>query len=152
MQRHIDTFMRILTDDMWFKNHWMIRSKYDLQVHKRHCQWRCCFSQTALQWFEVFWGMLSPFSGLQRLLTRAPRVLSCVPRDLTGTPRDIASSPGCSPGCHQTTYVLADLSPVLPGAPEGYYIGLVNSGISPPWDYGQTTPKHSQWQQYILLM
>jgi len=47
--------MRIQTECISFENRWMITSSYDFQAHQQHSQ-RRCFSQTALQWFNVLPG------------------------------------------------------------------------------------------------
>jgi len=100
-------------------------------VHQQ-CSWRRCFlSQNALQWFEVLPGM-SPA--------------------LPGAPRLVVSAPWYSPGCHQTSYVHPDFSPVPSGAPACHCMGLVHSRIWLPWDSGPTTPRGSQRQKYILLI
>jgi len=47
--------MRIQTECISFENCWTISSSYDFQAHQHQSQ-RRCFSQTALQWFNVFPG------------------------------------------------------------------------------------------------
>jgi len=69
---------------------------------------------------------------------------------IRGAPRIVASAPRCSSGCYQTFNVLADLSPVLPGAAECHCISPVNSGILVR--QLPNTPRGTQWQRYILLM
>jgi hypothetical protein len=54
---------------MSFKNCWMIYCSYDFQTHQQRFQWRSCFSQTALPWFEV----------LPRLPPALPGLLLVVP-------------------------------------------------------------------------
>jgi len=58
---------------MSFKNCWTISSTYDFQAHQQCPQRRCCFSQTALQWFEVLPGFLSALPVLSPALPGAPR-------------------------------------------------------------------------------
>jgi hypothetical protein len=38
---------------MSFNTHWTISSSNEFQAHQQHSQRRCCFSQTALLWFEA---------------------------------------------------------------------------------------------------
>ena len=60
--------MRIQTEYLSFKNHWTISSSYDFQVHRQCSQRWCCFSHTALQWFELLlvWSPVLP--GLSLVL------------------------------------------------------------------------------------
>jgi len=81
------------------------------------------FSQTALQWFEVL-PVLSPA--------------------YPDPPRLVAGTCRCCPGCHRSSYILADVFQALPGASECHCIGPVNSGIWLAWDSGLTSSKHSQ--------
>jgi len=143
---------------MSFRNCWTISSSYHFQAHQHRSQRRCCFSQTALQWFEVLPGLSSTHPGLSsalRDLSLALPDLSSVLKDLSsalpglllalpGASRPVIGAPRCSPGCYQTSYGHLDLSPVLPGAPEGHCSSPVHSGIWPPWDSGPTTSRHSQ--------
>jgi len=74
---------------MSFKNCWTISSSYDFQAHQQRSQRRCCFSQTALLWFEVL-PDLSP----------ALPVLSLA---LPGAPSPVVGTPSYSEGwqkCH----------------------------------------------------
>jgi len=64
--------MRIQTEYISFKNHWIISSSYDFQAYHQHSKRRCCFSQTAILWFEVLPGF-SP---------TLPRLLSVLPGSL----------------------------------------------------------------------
>jgi len=47
--------MRIQTECISFEYRWMISSSFDFQAHQQHSQ-RRCYSQTALQWFNVLPG------------------------------------------------------------------------------------------------
>jgi len=57
---------------MSFKNHWTIGSSYDFQTHQQRSQRRCCFSQTALLWFQVLPDMLPALPGTPMLVLGAP--------------------------------------------------------------------------------
>jgi len=65
--------MRIQIEYMSFKNRWTISSSYDFQAHLQRSQRRCCFSLSALQWFEVLPGLLPALPGLLSALPGAPR-------------------------------------------------------------------------------
>ena len=67
--------MRIQTEYMSFKTCWTISSSYDFQAHLQHSQRRWCFSQTAIQWFEVLPGMSPALPGLSPALPGAPRLV-----------------------------------------------------------------------------
>jgi len=96
--------MRIQTEYLSFKNHWMISSSYDIQAHQQHSERRCCFSQTALLWFEVL-------QGLSPALLGAPRVVVGASRLVVGAPRRVAGAPSSSK-------VLRKFSPALRGVPK----------------------------------
>jgi len=59
---------------MSFKNRWTIGSSYDLEPHQQHSQRRCCFSQTALLWFEVLPDLSPALPGFSPALPGAPRL------------------------------------------------------------------------------
>jgi len=59
------------------------------------------------------------------------------------TPRLVVSAPRFPLSCHQISHGDLDMSPVLPGVPEGHWISPVHSGIYPPWDSGLTTSRRS---------
>jgi len=48
---------------MSFKNRWTISSSYEFHAHQQSSQRRCCFSQTALLWFEVLPDMSPALQG-----------------------------------------------------------------------------------------
>jgi len=56
---------------MSFKNRWTIFSSNEFQAHQQRSQRRCCFSQTALLWFEVLPDMSPALQGT--LLCNAKR-------------------------------------------------------------------------------
>jgi hypothetical protein len=58
---------------MGFKNCWTIGSSYDFQWHLQCCQRICCFSQTALLWFEVLPDLLLVPLGFSPTLPHASR-------------------------------------------------------------------------------
>ena len=98
---------------MSFENCWTMSSSYDFQAHRQHSQ-RRCFSQTALQWFEVLPGM-SPglpgapmLFGASRLVIGTPRLEVSAPWHVVGAPRLVVGAPWCS-------QVHPKFSPVLRG-------------------------------------
>jgi len=112
--------MRIPTEYMSFKNCWTISSSYHFQAHLQLSQRRWCFSQTALQWFDVLPGLSLALPGLWSALPEAPRFAVSAPSLVAGAPR-----------CSQLHL-------------KGHCIGSGQSGIWPPWDSGPTTLRHSQ--------
>jgi len=84
--------MRIHTEYRSFKNHWTISSSYYFQAHQQRTQ-RRCFSQTALQWFEVLPGLSPALPGAARLVVGAPRLVIGAPRLVVGAPGLVAGSP-----------------------------------------------------------
>jgi len=68
--------MRIQTEYTSFESCWMISSSYDFQAHQQCSLRRCCFFQTALQWFELL-PDLSP--ALQGLWSALPVLLPALP-------------------------------------------------------------------------
>jgi len=109
---------------MSFKNRWTIRSSYDFQEHQQCFQRRCCFSQTALLWFEVL-PDLSP-------------VLAGGPRLVVGAPRPVASAPSYSEG-RQECPPRVWYSPEI--AASKFTLHILSD-----------TPGGLQWLNYILLM
>jgi len=96
------------------------------------------------------WSLVLPDSS--SVLAAALRLVAGTPRLAACTLRIVTAAPRCSP-CHDwMSYVHVHCSLVLPGAPEGHYIGPVYSGIWPPRDSGWITPSDPHWQEYILLM
>jgi len=85
--------MRIQTEYMSLKNHWMISSSYDFQTHQQHSQ-RRWFSQTTQLQFMVLadwslvlrdmlsalWDISPALPDLSLPLWGAPRLLLCTPR------------------------------------------------------------------------
>jgi len=57
----------------------------------------------------------------------------------------------CSQACRRCSQSSRWRSQVLPGAPEGHWVGPVNSGMCSPSDSGPTTLS-SQWHNNILRM
>ena len=82
---------------MSFKNCWMISSSYDFQAHQQCSQSRCCFSQTALLWFEVLPALSPALPGLSPALLGAPRVVVSAPRVVAGTPSYSEGRQECPP-------------------------------------------------------
>jgi len=64
---------------MSFKNRWTISSSYDFQAHLQRSQRRCCFSQTALLWFEVHPDLSPALPGLSPALPGASRLVVGAP-------------------------------------------------------------------------
>jgi len=65
---------------MSFKHHWTISSSYDVEMHWQRSKTRCCFSQTALLWFNMLPGMSLVLPGAPRLIISAPRIVTNAPR------------------------------------------------------------------------
>jgi len=91
---------------MSFNNCWTISSSYDFHVHQQHSQRRCCFSRTALLWFEVLPDMSPALPCALRLVIGAPSCVACVPR--------------YSQTCHWCSQICWWGSQVLPGSPKGH--------------------------------
>jgi len=103
----------------------------------------------------VFWKKMVIFPQSSTVGPGARRLFTSTPLLSLGAPRLFSSKPRCTSVHHQTSSVLSDFSPALPGAPAAHCIGSVDSGIWPPWDSCPTTPKHSlrlPVTKYILLM
>jgi len=75
LYRYIESEMRIQTEYMSFKNRGMISSSYHSQMHQQCSHRRCCFSQTALLWFEVLSGLSSALPVLSPALRGPPRCI-----------------------------------------------------------------------------
>jgi len=116
--------MRIQTEYMSFKICWMISSCYDFQEHQQRSQRRCCFSQTALLWFEV----------LPDLSPALPGLLLALP----GTPRLVVGAPSHSE-CWQDCPPKVWYSPEIDASK--FTLHILSD-----------TPGDFQWQKYILLM
>jgi len=121
--------MRIQTEYIRYRNRWTISSSYDFQAHQQ-CSQRGCFSQTALQWFDVLTGLWLALSGLSPALPGAANL--------------VAGAFRCSQACGWRFQTCRRRSRVLAGVPEGHCVGPVNSGIWSPWDSGPTTLRHSE--------
>jgi len=89
--------MGIQTEYMSFKNRWTISSSYDFQAHLQRFQRRCCFSQTALLWFEVFPDLSPALPGLSPALPGARRHVVGAPRLVAGAPSDSEGRQECPP-------------------------------------------------------
>jgi len=90
-------------------------------------------------------GTLRISAGIPKSVTGTPRFLTSAPRHVTGIPSLVASAPLHSSACLQMFYIIAELSPALPGTSKGHCISLVTSWIWQLCDSGLTTPKHMQW-------
>jgi hypothetical protein len=152
MGSHIDTQMRIQTEYMSLNNCWTRSSSNDFQAHQQSYLRRCCFSQTAILWFEVLPDMLPADPGLSPV------------------------HPGLSPVYPGLSLVRPVLWPALPGAPSLvvrasrvvvrtpiYFEGRQECPpivwYSPELDASKftlhifsDTPGGFQWLKYILLM
>jgi len=74
----------------------MISSSYDFQVHQQCSQRRCCFSQTALLWFEVLPALAPVLPAAPRHVVGAPRrsqVHAKFSLALWGVPKPITITP-----------------------------------------------------------
>jgi len=105
MSSYIHIQMGIPTEYMSINNCWTISSSYDFQVRQQSSQRQCCFSQTALLWFEVLPAMLSALPGFSPVLPGAPKVLSGARRcsqpyqtHSDGTPVPVIRDPSYSEG------------------------------------------------------
>jgi len=116
--------MRIQTEYMGFKNCWTISSSYDFQAHQQRSQRRCCFSQTALLWFQVLAGFSPALPGAPRLVVGAPRLVTGAPSYSQGR-QDCPPRVWYSPEIDASKFTLHILS---------------------------DTPGGFQWLKYILLM
>jgi len=123
--------MRIQTEYMSFKHHWTISSSYDCQAHLQCSQRRCCFSHTALQWFEVLPGLSPALPGLSSALPGAPRLV-------VGIPSLVAGAPRCSQVHLKATALVQST------------LGFDHPGI--PVRQLSDTAIGSQWHNDILLM
>jgi len=151
--------MRLQTEYMSIKNCCMISSSDDFQAHQQHPQRRCCFSQTALLWFEVLPDLSLPLPGLSLAhpglspphpgvspvylgLLPAHQGLSLAhpgaPRLLVGTPRPVASAPRYSDSRQECP-------PRVWYSPEIYASKFTLHIFS-------DTPGAFHWLKYILLM
>jgi len=137
--------MRIQTEYMSSKNHWTMSSSYHLQARQQRSHRKCCFSQTALLWFEALPDLSTALPGLSQVLPGAPKVLS-------GTLR-----------YSQTTHnhFHGTAVPVIrdPSYPEGWQKCPPRVWYSPEIDASKfilhilsATPGVFQWLKYILLM
>jgi hypothetical protein len=86
----------------------------------------------------------SALSSLSLMLPDAPQFVVSFPTLVISTLWLVISTPRCSPGYHQTSYIYLDFLPVLPGAPEYHCISPAHTRIWPPWDSGPITSRHSQ--------
>jgi len=71
-------------------------SSYDFQAHQQRSQRRCCFSQTALLWFEVLPDMSLALPGLSLALPGLSLALPGAPRLVVGAPRLVSGAPSYS--------------------------------------------------------
>jgi len=137
---------------MCFKNRWTISSSYDLQAHQQHSQRRCCFSLTALLWFEVLpdlwsahpdlWPVHPDLSPAHPYLSPAhpglPPVHLDVPRLVVSALRLVAGTPSYSEGQQE-------FPPRVRYSPEIDVSKFTLHILS-------DTPRRLQWQKFILLM
>jgi len=116
----------------------MISSSYEFQAHQQHSQRRCCFSQTALLWFEVLPDMSLALSGLSLALPGLSPALPGLSPALPGAPRLVVGVSSYSEGQQDCL-------------PRVWYSPEIDSSkftlhILPD------TPGGFQWLKYILLM
>jgi len=144
--------MIIKTEYISCKNRWTISSSYDFQAHQQHFQRWWCFSQTALQWFNVLPGLWSVFTGLWSVLPglwsvllslwwALPGLLPVLP----GAPRLVVGAPRLVSGIPRRSQV-----PLKDTASVQQTLGFYHPGIL-VWQLSDT-PRCSQWPKYILLM
>jgi len=137
--------MRIQTEYMSFNNHWTISSSYDFQSHQQHSQRRCCFSQTALLWFEVLPDVSLTLAGLSSALP--------------GWPKDCSGAPWCSHTYHNHSHgspvpVIRDpsYSKGRPECPPRVWYSPEIDASNFTLHILSDTPGGFQWLRYILLM
>jgi len=109
----------------------MISSSYDFQAHQQHSQRRCCFSQTALLWFEVLPDMSPALPGSWQSLPGASGLV-------VGAPRLVARASSYSEGqqeCPRRVWY----SPEIDASK--FTLHILSD-----------TPRGFHWVQYILLM
>jgi len=123
---------------MSFKNHWMISSSYNFQAHLQHSQRRCCFSQTALQWFEVLPDLSPATPDLSPALPGLSPALPGAPKLVIGAPRLVAGNPSYSEG-RQECPPRVWYSPEIDASK--FILHILSD-----------TPGAFQWLKYILLM
>jgi len=116
--------MRMETEHMSFKIHWMISSSYDFQAHQQCAQRRWWFSHTAQKWFDVLQGMSSALPGAPLVITKPP----------------MSTSISC--WCSQVHLKAT--------APVPYTLGFDHAGIL-VWQLSDTC-RGSRRQKFILLM
>jgi hypothetical protein len=109
---------------MSFKNCWMISSSYNFQVHQQRSQRRCCFSQTAILWFEVLPDMSPALPGFSPALPGAPRLVSGPP-----------SYSECRQECPSRVWYFPEIDT------SKFTLHILSD-----------TPGRFQWIKYILLM
>jgi len=80
---YINTEIRIQPEYMTCKNRWTISSTYDFPAHQQ-CSQRKCFSQSALQWFEVLPGLWPALPDAPRLVVGATRLDMSASRHVVG--------------------------------------------------------------------
>jgi len=165
---------------MSFNNRWTICSSYDFQAHQQRSQRRCCFSQTALLWFEELPDLAPALRGLSPAhadFSPAHADLSLVHPDLPAAFRRRSQAhrrrsqllPGASkvlsraPRYSQTYHNHSHGTPVAvirdPSYSEGRPECPPRVWYSPEIDTSKftlrilsDTPGVFQWLKYILLM
>jgi hypothetical protein len=137
---------------MSFNNRWTISSSNDFQAHQQSSLRRCCFSQTAILWFEVLPDMLPAHPGLSPVhpclspaypgLSLAHPVLSPAlpgaPSLVVRAPRVVVHAPSYSEG-RQECPPIVWYSPELDASK--FTLHILSD-----------TPGGFQWLKYILLM
>jgi len=158
---------------MSFKNLWMISSSNDFQAHQQHSPTRCCFPQTALQWFKVLSGMSLAPPAARRLSIGAPRLVIGTPRPVVSAPKLVVHAPRLDDGTpsfvagasrFSQAYINHSHSTSLPVIKDpSYSKGRPGCDAwvwySPEIDASKfthyilsDTPGSFQWLEYILLM
>jgi len=158
--------MMIRTEYMSFNNCWMISSSYDFQAHQQRSQRSCCFSQTALRWFEVVPDMSPALRGLspvhpdlspvhQDLSPAHPDMLPLLP----GAPKVLSGAPRCSQTYHNRSNgtpvpVIGDLSypEGRPECPHRVWYSPEIDASKFPLHIRSDTPGDFHSLKYIMLM
>ena len=106
-------------------------SSYDFQAHQQRSQRRCCFSQTALLWFEVLPDMSPALPDSSPALPGGLKLVVGAPRLVAGAPSYSAGRQDCPPRVWYSPEIDASK----------FTLHILSD-----------TPGGFQWLKYIVLM